>query len=99
MLTLVKHGVYAMIASKYWRNLRLQHWQIEQVAGSTILYEINPVGEKPHFEQPIVYDAKDLPRLPEYRKENPAFLIESVDDWKYVIRDSRSKFCLATVTG
>jgi len=99
MMTLVKRGVYSTIASRYWRNLRMQHWDIQLVAGSTILYEFRPVGERPHFEQPVVYDNADLLRMPAYRIETPAFLIESVDDWKYVIRDSRTKLCFATIKG
>lgn len=60
---------------------------------------MSPVGEKPHYEQPVVYDESDLQRIPQYRLVAPAFMIEAVDDWKYVIRDSRTKFCLATVPG
>ncbi|CAL8122616.1 unnamed protein product [Orchesella dallaii] len=64
--------------------------------GSDILYEIIPVNYPNHIEKPVVYDTRDFKNLAEYKKVKPTFLIESVDDWKYAIREARTKLCLAT---
>lgn len=69
------------------------------IQGSDILYEILPVMYLNHIEKPIVYDKRDFKTLKEYKKIRPTFLIESVDDWKYVIREARSKLCLTTGPG
>ncbi|ODM93747.1 hypothetical protein Ocin01_12930 [Orchesella cincta] len=96
MMTIADEGIYARVYSKYWKNLDTQQFEVTQVPGSDILYEIIPVNHPNHIEKPVVYDIRDFKDLAEYKKVKPTFLIESVDDWKYAIKEARTKLCLAT---
>lgn len=58
-----------------------------------------PVMYPNHIEKPVVFDKRDFKTLREYKKTKPTFLIESVDDWKYAIKEARSKLCLTTGHG